>query len=329
MKKFSKEFKIVLDSMDVAGYNNYWSVLNAKDYSVPQNRERVFIMFIRKDIDKGYKFPEPIGLNLRLKDVLEKDVGEKFYLNQKAVDYMNRSVKDGRTHWDFGFHNDSVEDVANCITANYRKGVPYNVLIDREHTERIIQVGNITKPTKYKNPTTGRVYDVSGLSPTLNTCGGGNRMPIIVEPFCVASRGRYDENGKVQQHLEPRFDGMINTLTTVQKDNYVVEPNTIIDDTQGFDGVRYYDKYNPTLRANRSGLKTVDDQYRIRKLTPKECFRLMGFDDSDVGILIENKISNTQLYKMAGNSICVPVLEAIFENLYEQYKEELKNRYQN
>lgn len=84
-KKFSEEFRIVLESLEEAGYNNYWQVLNAKDYGIPQNRERVFIISIRKDIDKGFTFPHPIPLELRLKDILEDNVDEKFYLSDEAV----------------------------------------------------------------------------------------------------------------------------------------------------------------------------------------------------------------------------------------------------
>ena len=73
-KKFTKEFNIVLDSLDKAGYNNYWQVLNAKDYGIPQKRERVFIISIRKDIDKGFTFPESIPLELRLKDILQDEI---------------------------------------------------------------------------------------------------------------------------------------------------------------------------------------------------------------------------------------------------------------
>lgn len=79
-KKFNAQFQVVLESLGQAGYNNYWQVLNAKDYGIPQNRERVFIISIRKDIDKGFTFPQPIPLELRLKDLLEENVDEKYYL---------------------------------------------------------------------------------------------------------------------------------------------------------------------------------------------------------------------------------------------------------
>lgn len=119
-----------------------------------------------------------------------------------------------------------------------------------------------------------RVYSSAGLSPTLTTMGGGNQEPKI-----VASRGRYREDGTIEQHFEPRIDGLTNSLTTVQKDNYVAEP-----------------------------------PLRIRKLTPKECWRLMGFDDEDYEKAAKVN-SKTQLYKQAGNSIVVNVLEAIIRKL--------------
>lgn len=88
----------------------------------------------------------------------------------------------------------------------------------------------------------------------------------------------------------------------------------IIDDTQSFDGVRIYCNYAPSLRASRSGLKTMGNNLIIRKLTPKEYYRLMGFDDVDYDRAAA-VVSNSQLYKQAGNSICVPVIEHILKNL--------------
>jgi DNA (cytosine-5)-methyltransferase 1 len=94
-KKFEKEFKTVLDSLDGAGYNNYWAVLNAKDYGIPQNRERVFIVSIRKDIDKGgFKFPEKMPLNIRVKDILENNVDEKYYINTEKARQLIKKLLD-------------------------------------------------------------------------------------------------------------------------------------------------------------------------------------------------------------------------------------------
>ena len=242
-KRFKNEFEIVLNSLRMAGYNNYVKVLNAKDYGVPQNRERVFIVSIRKDIDNGkFEFPQPIELTKRLKDVLENEVDEKYYIKNLPINFKS-SPKE-------------------------------------ENTKNILQLAQMYPNSG--NPQAGRIYDERGISPSLDTCQGGNRMPKI-----VASRGRYIlDNGvkKIQQQLEINNTGNTNALTTVQKDNYVLE-----------------------------------NYFKIRKLTPKECFRLMGFDDSDIDILIENKISNTQLYKMAGNSIVVNVLCEIFKSIRDTH----------
>lgn len=108
--------------------------------------------------------------------------------------------------------------------------------------------------------------------------------------FIVALRGRPTKNGTYDQNLEPRFDGVTNTLTTVLKDNYVGEITKMGD-------------------------------IKVRKLTPTECFKLMGFDAEDCKKCSAAGVSNSQLYKQAGNSIVVNVLEAIFKSLGETYEE--------
>lgn len=105
--KFKEQFEIVLNSLEEAGYNNYWKVLNAKDFGIPQNRERVFIISIRNDIDKGYKFPIGFPLQVSLKDMLEDDVEEKYFLSEKMVNYvldMNGTQKG--TAWEGRADND-------------------------------------------------------------------------------------------------------------------------------------------------------------------------------------------------------------------------------
>lgn len=384
-KKFKPDFDRWLAKLDSLGYNNYWQVLNAKDYGIPQNRERVFVVSIRKDVDtKGYKFPSPVPLQKRLKDMLEHQVDEKYYLSADKVDKFIYAL------------NNKIEnqDVSYCIDANYWKGTTPQQFLNKNRRQLIKEVSNTIR------------------------CGGGGSLDgkhtwdIIAEPLCAASRGRNPENpsdrtagSPTEQRLEINSTGCTNTLTSVQKDNYIVEP-FIADDTQGFDDVRYYNNYSPTLRSERSGLKVVEplqikeatqkgyaeayeydsvsldqpnsktrrgrvgkqisntltcscnmgvvepkiikmfnlynnsevkdiaptqicacgqtttsatviiayENYRIRKLTPRECWRLMGVKDEQFDRL--HDISNSQLYKMAGNSIVVDVLEAIFINLF-------------
>lgn len=332
-KKFEKEFKTVLDSLDGAGYNNYWAVLNAKDYGIPQNRERVFIVSIRKDIDKsGFKFPEKMPLNIRVKDVLENDVDEKYYINtDKAKELIKKFVeknqineidKNPKIQWCGSYNGHQSGNVVyergicNCIdVAGHVE--PQKIMIKKDSVK---QIGNIVTTGNFKNPQRGRIYDSEGISPCLNTMQGGGLEPKFIEPVICASRGKNPDNPSdrtagipTEQRLEPNTDGVSNTLTTVQKDNYVVE-HKIIDDTFGFEKeARIYDDTAPALRSSRSGLKVTDAKFRIRKLTPLECFRLMGFSDEEFNRI--KGVSNTQLYKMAGNSIVVNVLEGIFNNL--------------
>ena len=87
-KKHRHNFDAYLEIMENLGYNNYYQVLNAKDYRIPQNRERVFTISIRKDIDIDFKFPEKQELKLKLKDMLEDEVDEKYYFSEKMMDYI-------------------------------------------------------------------------------------------------------------------------------------------------------------------------------------------------------------------------------------------------
>ena len=234
-----------------------------------------------------------------------------------------------------------------------------------------------------------RVYDTEGLSPTVNTCGGGGLQPKVI----VASRGRNPQNqsdrtpgADTEQRLEPNSQGIANTLTSVQKDNLVLEPKLVgglgekdwgsqwrqgnrvydsnavamalhaqpvgntggnsylylVDETvkikqatqQGYaecklGGVadpsfptskthrgRVQDGGDtcPTLTASETGICRIETPYRIRKLTPLECWRLMDFTDNDF-YKAEEVNSNTQLYKQAGNSIVKSVLMAIFSQM--------------
>ena len=98
-KKFNAQFQIVLESLEQAGYNNYWQVLNAKDYGIPQNRERVFIVSIRKDIDTGtFRFPEGFPLQLKLKDMLEDGVDYKYFLSERAIAGIQNSTYERKQH---------------------------------------------------------------------------------------------------------------------------------------------------------------------------------------------------------------------------------------
>lgn len=155
----------------------------------------------------------------------------------------------------------------------------------------------------------------------------------------VAMRGRNPENPKsrksgipTEQMLEPNLNGTSNALTTVQKDNLLLvkqatkEGHIAMEEGGVFDAsfpasatrrgrVQENGTVSPTLTAQNNELYRIESEYRIRKLTPKECYRLMGVDDEDADKMIAVN-SNTQCYKQAGNSIVVDVMAAMFERLF-------------
>ena len=300
-KKFAEQFKIVLESLESAGYNNYWKVLNAKDYGIPQNRERVFIISIRKDVDTGiFEFPEPYPLKLRLKDVLEDAVDEKFYLSDVQIEKLCLKSADALIYDKsmIGFESNATD------------------------TDKVMQIGNC-RPTKNRaNPNQGRIYDIDGISPCINTKGGGNLEPHIIDkPKVIGGIGEKKSNGGQQWYQQDRvYDGddVAVSVTTGFNPYYAVAEPAIVEDFYKNRDERIYTDVAPALRSERTGLK-VKEPYNlcIRKLTPKECFRLMGFDDESFH-KAEAVCSNTQLYKQAGNSIVVDVAEELLCMLFDE-----------
>lgn len=221
-------------------------------------------------VNHGFEFPEPIPLEKKLKDVLEKEVDERYYLSDDKAKTLKFS------------------DVSKTVRSGGRSS------LDR-HSWDIVKVGDLGIKGQDQ---IRRVYDSDGISPTLSTMQGGNRQPKIIDP-----------QGRKNKVCVPR--DFAPTLRAQTHGNVPV----VIDDTYGYnDKPREYEGISPTLRSGRQGLKVVEP-YRIRKLTPKECYRLMGFDDESFD-KTSKVISNTQLYKTAGNSIVVDVLMAIFKELF-------------
>ena len=403
-KSFRADFESMLDDIESIGYNNYWKVLNAKNYGIPQNRERVFIVSIRKDVDTGdFAFPEGFDNGLRLKDFLEDEVDEKFYISQDKVNkIINSAFMQEKTRIQNG------NGICQTLLARDYKD-PKCVPIDKSYNNpKVIQIGNIVDTGNWNNPQRGRIYSAEGCSPSLNTVGGGGLEPKILRPerteYGKAIRKQY-EAGEVEEsrhnmtELHPREDGISNTLTTVQKDNMLLEPK-IVCEQRTDEGLRFFkdgcvgtlrtidacgDKRVLVKEATKQGYAIAEEgdsiniafpnsetrrgrvdkecaqtletscnqaviiggeqkhqaiktdgicttlsasmgmgggyvpmhnyDYRIRKLTPKECWRLMGFTDEEFQRAVDAGVSNSQLYKQAGNSIVVDVLEYIFRNL--------------
>lgn len=474
-KKFKADFDKWLDFLAELGYTNYWKVLNAKDYGIPQNRERVFCVSIRGE-HKPFLFPKPKELTIRLRDMIDEMVDEKFYLKESTIRSILRST--------FNSRRDSIrpgDGLANTLLARDWRG-PQCVQVgevvggkwDKMHdiSKRVYEPDGIA-PTvhcqqggntelkiaedfvlgglqKHQTPRT------DGISPTLTEAmgKGGGQTPIIIDtdepkerfykqafetlkendcevgdtidafnkkvnksgvcptlttrpegfktailPVVGAMRGRNPEDPSdrtagvpTEQRLEINEKGLCNALTTVQKDNLVIE-----EDKQDYVSRRYNEfieekgyvpemfvAYNkteikdvaPTLTgqcsspsgssavlkleipvkvnvANKKGYEeakpgdyvnitypgsktkrgrvgngvahtltcgdgnaVITENVRIRKLTPRECLRLMGWKDEQIDKIVAAKISGTQQYRQAGNGIVVQVLESIFKALF-------------
>lgn len=244
-KKHIHNFNAYLEAMEQLGYNNFYQVLNAKDYGIPQNRERVFTISIRKDINKLFTFPPKQELKLKLKDLLEDEVDKKRGTVQKEM------IPTLKTSPDIG----------------------------------VVVLGNYS-PSKHN---ASRIVDIEGLAPTVMENHG--TVTAILEgdtnrTICLNSKSGRNGIDGLQPSRKDRIyssDGIACTIAT-------------------------NDFYNPNY------LVSLILPYKIRKLTPKECWRLMGFNDEDFEKAAKVN-SNAQLYKQAGNSIVVNVLMAIFNNL--------------
>lgn len=409
-KKFVKDFQSWQTAISSLGYDNYTKILNAKDYGVAQNRPRVFMVSIRRDLGLTYHFPRAFTLERRLKDYLEPVVDARYYLSEKfikgCIAHSDRKQSEG-----CGFKLEPTDGncVAKAIGTQAGCRQTDNYIIE----PRVIQVGNIWPDTeKFKNRTMGRVYDTAGISPTINCCGGGDREPKIIEYKTISNNdttntfeevnetntreilqilreevgtetykwaiGRFIsifkaeilqqrmyeesicEDGATSSRIQPcsshlaqnsLFDtGEKNAVRDVQCDRkyrctsqgfqlseqFTREFNDIVsqlpyETTPTKESVSYLWSTSQGLQSMQQTLLAMEEiwrpttrtlehiqsqKYRIRKLTCREVFRLMDLDDADIDKIQSTGISNSQQYKLAGNSIVISCLYHIFRKLF-------------
>lgn len=436
-KKHIHNFEHYIQDLESIGYTSYYKVLNAKDFGVPQNRERIYCISILGD-HESFEFPEGFPLELRLRNILEDQVEEKYYLSEEIQNRFKQTKVGGNIigttapefrsvgHKDRVYNPDGI--IGTLIASDYKQ--PKQII-----DAKPVRLGGVFDDEKGKHQA-GSIWDKEGISPTLDTMQGGWRQPLVTEdpkiiehkmvqevkvrkykvdieklknvlktnkqklgltindisnalnvskttvehwfrnddcfsipdaeiwldlkkllqietdevmdksimefevkPNCYDMSNRiYDENGiaptltctgeggakkivqyekkiQVDENIKPsakvNFEREKEEISKSDKDIYQCECKS------GWQDNKVGIKVAPTLRASSSHTCVYSD-YRIRKLTPLECWRLMGFSDEDFYKAQSIPTSNTQLYKQAGNSIVVKVLEQIFKNLFEQ-----------
>lgn len=263
---------ILFPYTDSVPYHLYWKVLNAKDHGVPQNRERIFLIGIRDDKDNNFRWPVEEYLTKRLKDVLEENVDDKYFLSEKSINHLiNHKERHDEKGTGFGVELKDEDSIATTIRANAALCPTDNHLKIKSATSKGYEEAKEGDSINFSfaNSETRRGRVGKGVARTLDTaCNQG----VIIGDY------RADEG------FRWRKDGNSPTLHTKLKD-------TEFSEKRGQEAI------------------LVNNNYKIRRLTPRECFRLMDFPDSFTW-----PVSDSQAYKQAGNSIVVNVLFKIIAN---------------
>ena len=266
-----------------------------------QNRQRLYWTNIGSEQvgffgDLECTIQQPKDKGILLKDVLEKEVADKYFLSGKMADYLKHRITE-------------TNKKSSCFTAGGNSG--------GLHSQMDLIVHNtMPRSSKTGKGGTGPLSRNDGKTYCLDT---GNTNAIEIQ--CVAMRGRNPDNPKsrvaglpTEQQLEPRNDGKTNCLTSVQKDNLIIQlnPSKESGGSQPYMQNRVYDinGINPALTTLWNGANLIKTEKNIRRLTPTECERLQTVPDN-----YTNHVSNTQRYKMLGNGWTVNVITYILSYL--------------
>lgn len=267
-----RTIKQFIEALREIGYYCHYEILNTKDYGVPQNRERIFLVgFLDHEAYYRFAFAPKTKLEKRLKDVLEPSVDEKYYLSETAIKgFQTHAERMAERGNGFKFEPTDGDTVASSVTT--RAG-------GRPDDNFVKVVGKLDcKGDDYIK----RVYDDEGISPCLPTMQGGGQEPKI-RAYLTPDRKEKRQNGRREKEDgEPSF-----TLTA-----------------QDIHGISIEDEAG----------------YRIRKLTPRECLRLQDFPDT-----FKQIVSDSQMYKQAGNSMTVAVVEMIFRQIDKALTKQANN----
>ena len=301
---------VIFPHQEATPYHVYYHVLNAKHYGIPQNRERIFIIGIRDDVDHDFQFPKPFPLEKRLKDVLESEVDEKYFLSNDMIKYLV-TRKDNFNNGKINFKDEN--SVASTLTKSSSS---------LDISDNILKIGFINQDTQ-----ASQVFSENGTSP--NICAGTHGYANGYVETKIGAEIKIIGNLKGQKghNVQNYYDVGGVSPTVMENHGNVTKVVIPTNNSKGFDKAEEeedsinFSNPNSETRRGRVGKKvaqTLDTacnqgiytQQRIRRLTPLECFRLMDFNES-----FKWEVSDSQAYKQAGNSICVGVLVEIIKKL--------------
>ena len=270
---------VIFPYSDSVPYHLYWKVLNAKEHGVPQNRERVFLVGIRDDSDNNFRFPIEEHLTKRLKDVLEEEVDEKYFLSDIAINGILNTKFQARAN------TIQEKDYVDCLMA-----------CDYKSPKSVKVKSNTLKG--YEEATEGDSINFSVPNSETRRGRVGKQVAQTLYTGCqqgvlIVKNGRSEEEKKRRREHKQKTG----------KDSGSFKDKNLLLKNQD---------YSDTILANANPQKEglIAERFKIRRLTPRECFRLMDFPDTFTW-----PVSDSQAYKQAGNSIVVNVLYKILKNL--------------
>jgi len=255
-------------------YHLYWQVLNAKHHGIPQNRERVFLVGIRDDQDNKFQFPREEHLTKRLKDVLEDAVDEKYFLSMERIETITKAERS------IGWTDAELKNTANCVLTGYAKNPT-----DGEY----LKIKSATSKG-YEEATDGDSINFKNINSETRRGRVGKGVAQTIESNNMSQAVIY--NCKRLNETLSKTELPKGEPKAIDTYNQKVQDNA------------------PTLTEPHHNTTRLWDGYKIRRLTPRECFRLMDFPDTFTW-----KVSDSQAYKQAGNSIVVNVLYKILKQL--------------
>ena len=319
--------QVGLDTIDNGlGYHVYYKILNTKNFGIPQNRERIFIVGFKNW--REFRFPKEFPLDITLKDLLEDDVNEKYYLSQKMIDGFNRHKE---RHEDkgtgFKWQPKSGDDIANCLRANAALCPTDNTIIETNN-KRLNQ--NLDKhKDKLEKGDFMDSYNQTihkDVTPTITTrINASSNYHIFEGNSDVVIHNLHPRCGDPKKggtgHLS-KTDGIAYCLDAANSIAVELKQiGNIYENEHNSLAGRVYDEngLSITLKSEGGGLGAKSGLYKvknnIRRLTPLETWRLQGFTDKEFW-KAQKVNSDTQLYKQAGNTITVNVMVELFKKIY-------------